>query len=246
LKMKFLKFNQDILAATIRKLDLKILLIIIIDFIFYGLAYLSSQFWFNQIKLKYDLVSAQPNLLSEAAIRTLFYETQGFYFFLIYSLIFLIISIFIFSAIAKGLIWALTARTKITIKYLLRFTLLKLLWNLLFLAIIVFSFIVLTRNAAIILTLISLAAAYYFSNIIYPLFTKINKLYIIKEGVSLGLRKFHMMLLPYAIIIITGLLMRKIYFISTSRYWVVFTSIITLIYLAVNRYYLSTLTFELE
>ena len=54
---------------------------------------------------------------------------------------------------------------------------------------------------AVIYILIAVIIAFYFTNILYPLFLKENKIKNVKEAFSLGIKKAHYFIFPYAIIV---------------------------------------------
>ena len=101
----------------------------------------------------------------------------------------------------KGIIWSLSANKRFGLKFFKKFLLLNLIWvPIWFLAILLLD-VIIKPETAIIYILILTVTAFYFTEILYPLFLKENKLKNIKEAFKLGVKKIRYFVFPYAIII---------------------------------------------
>lgn len=241
---KYISLNREVFLNSVKKINLSILMIALIDYIFYSFAYLSSKFWFSRILERYDAVSLDS--LSEFALESIVAQTQGLYQFLIYSTIFLVIVLLILSALLKSIIWALTAKSKISLKYILKFTLAKLVWNLLIIAVIALGFVLFQPQAAFALFAIAAIIWIYFSSVINPLLAKNPKIPEISRGIKLGIKKIHYLILPYLFIIIGIFLIRMLYLAGRTQELLIASGILLLFYLAAGRHYIFEMISKIE
>jgi len=249
---KYLSLNREVFLNSIKKINLNILIIALIDYIFYSLIYFSSQFWFSKVLEKYNLVNLDS--LSEFALESIVAQTQGLYYFLIYSTILLFMAFFIFSALSKSIVWALTAKTKITPKYVIKFSFAKLILNLLVFGIIFIISIVFKIEPLLTLFFVlprwlqigCILPFIIFLNAIYALLAKNPGVSQIKNGIVLFFKKIHYILFLFAIMLILALLINYIYFTNRSQYWLIFSVVLLLFYLAAGRYYIYEMVSKTE
>ena len=247
LKMSFLKYlslNREIFIDSIKKINLSIFLIALIDYIFYSLVYFSSAFWFSKILERYNAVNLDS--LSEFALESIVAQTQGLYQFLIYSTMLLSIALLILSALSKAIVWGMTAKTKISVKYILKFTLAKVIWNSFIIAIIASGFILFQPQAAFAFFSAAAILWIYFSSIICSLLAKNPKISEIKKGIRLGVKKIHCIMIPYAAIVTGILLIRMLYLAGRTRELLMVSGILLLFYLAAGRYYIYEMVSKIE
>ncbi len=243
---KYLKLNREALISAFKKINLSIIFIVLTDYIFYLLSYLAAEFWLGMLKAKYELAASGLELLDEATLEIMSRQAQDLYYFLFYSLGLFLLALLIFSSLSKSIIWALTAQARMTGQYLLKFLLVKLIWNVSVLAVIILGFVVMEQGAAIIFLAVILAASLYFSGILYPIFTRSLRISAIRESLKLGFSGIPYTILPYSMIVLIGVLLSSIYTISSRQYWIVFSSLIMLSYIALVRYYLSALVYSIK
>lgn len=241
---KYLSLNREILFDSAKKINLSIFIIALIDYIFYSLAYFSSRFWYSVMMARYNAVDLDS--ISMSSLEQIVAETQGLYSFLIYSTILLFIAFFIFSALSKSIIWALAAKTKISLKYILRFTLAKLAWNSLLFGIMLLGFIVLQPQGAFIVFSIAAILWIYFSGIIYALLAKNPGISEIRKGIKLGIKKIYYIILPYSLILIGIFLIRMLYLAGRTQVLLIVSGILLLFYFAAGRYYIYEMVSKIE
>lgn len=241
---KYLNLNKEIFIDAIKKINLTVFIIALIDYIFYSLAYFSSQFWFSKVLERYGAVNLDA--LSELTLESIAAQAQGLYYFLVYSAALLLISLFAFSALSKAIAWALVSKTKITRGYILKFTLAKLVWNLPIAAIMALGFIIFQPQGAFILFSVAALLWIYFSSIIYALLAKNPGISEIKTGIRLGIKKIHCIIIPYAAIITGILLIRMLYLTGRTQELLIASGILLLFYLAIGRYYIYEMVSRIE
>ena len=100
--------------------------------------------------------------------------------------------------------------------------------------------------SVIVFSYIAIFLGIYFSNILYPIFMKEQKFTALKEALKLGVQKAHMFILPYFLISLVMYLFIKATSLMAFQYASYISTIILLAYVAVVRYYVSGLAFELR
>ncbi|HLC61383.1 MAG TPA: hypothetical protein VJJ52_08220 [Candidatus Nanoarchaeia archaeon] len=254
-RIGFIEWNNNILINSFRKLDFNILLIIILDSIFYLAAAGSFFLWDRFMKAKAAAINlpADPNEIVNALAslgpekaQQIASEVKSYFFLLLFSLIAVIIFVIFLAGIFKSIIWAKTTKTKVSLKIISGFLLLNLIWMGFWLVIIfLISYIVNTESVPIFL-FVSFIIGIHFTNILYPIFMQKHKLNSIGNAIKIGIAKIHLFVLPNLIIF----LILFILFWATSKlafhlsYLV--TAFILVVYAALVRYYVSELTVKVE
>jgi len=249
-KSSFIKQNYDIFINSFKKINLKFFLILAFDILFYFILMQTGNFFLKIIEKKAANVDLAQNLLGldQQAASGLLTSLRGFFFFLIISAILFLVLVAINWSVFKGLIWTATANKKFNFKFFKKFLLLNLIWlPSWFLLIFLFAVIINPETSPIFMMII-LGMAFYFTNILYPLFLKENKLRKIKEAFKLGIKKIHYFIVPYAII---GILLYAI----SKGYSLIVLSVnlnpnvffgILLIFIAWLRYYFVEIVYSLS
>jgi hypothetical protein len=177
--------------------------------------------------------------LNQQAANTLLTSVKGMFSFLVISMILFAIIIIISWTLFKGLIWTITTNKKFSTEFFMKFLKLNLIWlPAWFLLMFLFALIIKPTIAPIYM-LITLVIAFYFTNILYPLFLKTNKIKVIKESFRLGIKKIHQFIMPYTIIIVLFFIISKSYNLITLNIDAnqnIFFGII-IIFIAWLRYY---------
>tara|TARA_Y100000310_G_C20593826_1_gene769481 strand:+ start:486 stop:1235 length:750 start_codon:yes stop_codon:yes gene_type:complete len=239
--MDILKQNYNIFIDSIKRINLKIFLILGLEFLFYFTFMLAGNFLIKIVEEKTANVDLTQNLmgLNQQAANTLLTSVQGMFSFLVISLILFAITIIISWTLFKGLIWTITTNKKFSMKFFMQFLKLNLIWLPAWFLLMFLFAIIIKPTMAPIYMLITLATAFYFTNILYPLFLKKNKIKIIKESFRLGIKKIHHFIMPYAIIVVLFFIISKSYNLITLNINAnpnIFLGIIV-IFIAWLRYY---------
>lgn len=247
-KRNFLEWNNNIFISSIKKIGLDIILIVILDFLFYFSSGYLAIFWLQRIQAKMAAFSLPANVLSlgyEGA-QQLVSEAKAFYYLLIFSFIVLLIAIIFLASLLKGIIWAKTTNTKITLALISKFLGLNLVWaGFWFIMVISISLFALPTSAPILMVIMILLGI-YFTNTLYPIFMRKQTIKSIVNAVKLNIQKIHLFLLPYALISLILFIVVRISGLLKFKYSPIVFSLLLLIYAAVVRYYISALVLEME
>ena len=254
-KIGFIEWNNNILVNSFRKMDFNILWIIILDSVFYLTAAGSFFLWDKFMKAKAAAINlpADPNeivntltSLGPEKAQQLASEVKSYFFLLLFSFIAVVIFVIFLAGIFKSIIWAKTAKTKISLKFMSGFLLLNVIWVGFWSVIIFLIAYIVNPGSVQTFSLIAFIIAVYFTNILYPIFMRKQKLNSIGSAVRIGLAKIHLFVLPNMIIFLVLVILTwaasKIVF-SYSFFVTVF---ILVVYAAVVRYYASELLAEAE
>lgn len=249
-KMNFLEWNQNILVSSLKKINLNIILIIILDALFYFLASSLAIFWLKRVMEKlvnFSLPTPQEIIvLGHEKAQALLSEANKFYYLVILSFILLLLAIIFFASIIKGVIWAKTTKTKINLTLISKFLALNLIWMgfwfLLFLLIIFFV----QKESILTFSVATIILGVYFTNTLYTLFMKEQKIKSIFGAIKLNVAKFHLFLLPYAVVYFLFYIIIKLTNLFKFQYSDFLLSLIIVIYAAFVRYYVSTLVLEVN
>lgn len=201
-KQSFIEWNSNIFASSMKKIDLNILLIVTLDALFYLLSGYLIIFWLGRIQAKMAAFSMPSDIASMGYERgqQMIGEIKAFYYLIVLSLVLVLITLILLASIFKGIIWAKTAKTKISFSLISKFLGLNLIWMGFWLVVVfLLSYLVKPASAPIFMA-IALVFGFYFTNILYALFMKENKIKDIFHAVKLGTAKIHLFLLPYAFI----------------------------------------------
>lgn len=243
----FIEWNRDILVNSFKKINLNILLIAILDALFYFLSGYLVIFWLQRIKAKIAAFNLPPDIISlgPERARQLVSGIREFYFLIILSFMLLLIAIIFLASILKGIIWAKTANAKINFRLISKFLALNLIWmGFWFVLVILISYLVEPAFAPSFM-IAAIVLGFYFTNTLYTLFMKKHELKSIIKAVRLNIMKIHLFLLPYLLIAVLFYFIVKLGFLN-FRYSQILLGFILLIYSAIVRYYASALVLAVE
>lgn len=243
----FLEWNNNILITSIKKIDLNMILIIILDALFYILSGYFVVFWLQRVEAKMGAFNLPRDIiaLGQQRAQQLLGEAKTFYYLIVFSFILLLIAIIFLASILKGIIWAKTTSTKLSFALISKFLALNLIWmDFWFVLIILISLFVELASAPIFM-IATIILGLYFSNTLYTIFMEKQKFKSILDALKLNVAKVHLFLLPYAVICLLFYIIVRInnYFQFNST---IFLSLILIIYAALVRYYVFTLVLEIE
>lgn len=248
LKTNFLDWNKEILISSIRKINLNIILIIILDTVFYFLSGFLFIAWFQRIQTKIFSFNIPTDVVSLGydGAQQLIGEARMFYYLMLGSLILLLVAIIFLASILKGIIWAKTTNTKININLISRFFGLNLIWmGFWFVLVILISLLIEPRSAPMFM-IITIILGIYFTNTLYTIFMKEQKLKSITDAIKLNILKIHMFLLPYAVIFMLLFIILRLGNLLKFQYSSILIGLFVIVYLAIVRYYSSTLVLEVK
>lgn len=244
----FLEWNNGILINSLKKINFDIAIIIALDALFYFLSAYFFIFWFKRIQEKmaaFNLPADAMSLGYEGA-QQLISDAKAFYYLLIFSFVLVLIAIIFIASILKGIIWAKTTKTKITFALISKFLGLNMIWmSFWFLAIFLASYLVKIESATRFMAA-AIILGLYFTNTLYTIFMKEQKLKSIIGAVKLNITKIHLFLLPYAVMLLLFYVIIRLGNLLKFRYSPVLLGLIILVYAAVARYYASELAFEIK
>ena len=247
-KINFLDWNNKILISSIKKIDWSIILIIVLDSLFYILSGYSILFWFQRINAKMSAFNLPNNIasLGYEQAQQLLGQEKSFYYLIIFSFIILLIAIIFLVSILKGIIWARTTKTKLTFNLISKFLALNLVWmGLWFIIFFLISYLV-QPEAVGTFMIAALVISLYFTNTLYTMFMKNQNIKSIRDALKLNIMKIHLFLLPYIIIFLLLFIILKLSSILVFNYSDFVFAIMVVVYAAFVRYYVSTLASEAE
>ena len=246
-KPSFLEWNNNILISSLKKINLDLILIVILDALFYVLTGFLVIFWLQRIQTKMAAFNLPTDVISLGYERAqqLVSNARAFYFLIIFSLILLLIVIIFFASILKGIIWAKTANAKISFALISKFLGLNLVWmSFWFLVVILISLFVQPASAQIFI-LATVILGLYFTNTLYTIFMKEQKFGSLIKAIRLSITKTHLFLLPCIVIGLLFFIMVRAGNLMNFGYSQILLGLILLVYTAIVRYYISTLVLEI-
>ncbi|MBS3101332.1 hypothetical protein J4204_04300 [Candidatus Woesearchaeota archaeon] len=246
-KADFLEWNINVLVSSIKRIGLEIILVIILDALFYFLSGYFILFWLQRIKEKgYSIPLQSPSDLAAIGYDKAYQLLFQFRYLIIFSAILLLVAIIFIASILKGIIWAKTTKTRISLALISKFLGLNLIW-MGFWLLLVSAIFWLVEPAAVQVFVIAIAIlALYLTNTLYTIFMKRQNLNSIIEAVKLNFAKIHLFLLPYAAMLSLLYAISRITNLVKYKYSPVFQALILLAYIAFARYYASTLAEEAQ
>lgn len=166
-----------------------------------------SKSWIDKInKIELSNIISQSEAQLQATIGTL----KGFTLFILFTAIIFILLLIISWSLCQGMIYNILLKKRFNLKYFEKFLLLNIIW---FIPWIILIFIILFGGKIenfvtpiFILILLFL----HFSFILYPLFTKNNRIKQIKQALRIGITKIHHYIIPYMVITITFIIISSI------------------------------------
>ena len=247
-KLDFLGWNNSILMSSLKQINLNIVLIAVIDALFYLISGYLVIFWLQRIQAKMAAFSIPADITSLGVERAqqLVKEVKSFYFLIIASLILLLIVIIFLMSIFKGIIWAKTTGTKITLKLISKFLALNLVWTgFWFIVVFLISYII--ESAAVPMAMvIAIALGLYFTNTLYIIFIKKPQFKSIIHALKINIAKIHLFLLPYISIGFLFYIVLKASSLIKSAYSQIIARIIIIFLIAFIRYYISNLVYGID
>ncbi len=239
-----------LLIETIRSIRAWILLVVLLDFLFYAGAFGMVALAKSEIVANYDALNfPDPSLqqqISPEDAAAMLSQMKSFKATTITILAAVAIAIIMWWSICKGLIWSITLKEKIRATTLWRFLMLNLAWlGCWMLLISVFAYI------------FNFAKAQYFllgligfflltTSSIYTFFMPSPSLAGFKKGMVVFFKKFHLLVLPSALLFMTYALASRIFMLSAHLAVQISLMAFTLLYAAFSRLYLAKVLRSLD
>jgi len=254
-KIGFIEWNNNALTNSFKNMDFSLLLIIILDSIFYFMAAGSYFLWDRFMKAKAAAINlpSDPNeivntltALGSDKAQQIATEVKSYFFLLLFSFIALLIFVIFLASIFKGIIWAKTTKTKISLKFISGFLLLNVIWMGFWAVLIFLISFIMNPSSVPIFIFISFLLGVYFTNILYPIFMRKQKLNSIGSAFRLGITRAHLFVLPNLIIFLILFILVWAADKLTFNYSFFVTAFILIIYAALVRYYVSELADKAE
>ncbi len=248
IKKNFLEWNNHVLVSSIKKINLNIILIIILDGVFYFLAGFFIQQWFDRVQAKMSSFVLPQDIVSLGyeSVQELVGEVRAFYYILVFSFILLLTAMIFLASMLKGIIWAKTTKTKVTFELISKFVGLNLIWMGFWLVMLFIDFKLVLPSLVLPFLIGGAIISIYFTNIIYAVFMKKHHISAIKDGTKIGITKIHLLILPYIIIFVILFLLERLFSFVQFTYSFAVVVVILLIYAAIVRYYVSTLVYKIQ
>lgn len=246
----FLEWNNGIFISSIKKIDANILWIIILDALFYFLSGYLTIFWLQRIQAKMSgMLIPSPEALASLGYekaQEVLGEAKAFYYLLIFSIVLLLIAIIFIASILKGVIWAKTTKTKISFGLISKFLGLNLIWMGIWFLVFFMIAMFMEPASAPLFMVIAITLSLYFTNTLYTIFMKTQRLKSIIEAVKLNITKIHLLLLPYAAIFALLYVMSRLFGLVKFPYSQTIFGLVLVAYAAFLRYYVSELAAEVQ
>lgn len=246
-KLNFIEWNNKILIGSFKKIDLNIALIVVLDVLFYLLSGYLVVFWLQRVQAKMATFNIPTDFISMAPEQAQQFvsEIRSFYYLIIISFILLIAAIIFIASILKGIVWAKTTNTKISLKLISKFFGLNLVWiGFWFIVIFLIAYLFVPASAQIFM-IAAIILASYFTNTLYTLFMKRQTFKSIFEAIKLNATKLHLFLLPYSIIYLLFYILIKLSNLLKFKYSAILLGSALVVYAAIVRYYASNLVIEM-
>src|SRR3989338_7795591 len=244
----FLEWNKEVLLNLIKGVGLKIIVIVILDALFYIASLYLGWVWYQRIAAKMDAVNLNGGITPSeyGALQQMLSESVSFYYFIIWSFVLLLAAIIFLASILKGAIWAITTKTKISFKLISKFLGLNLIWmSIWFGLLLAVLFFVETQAVPAFLTITIILSA-YLTNTLYSLFMKEQKISMIIMALKPSITKIHLLALPYTAVIGIFFFILKLNTLTAFPYSSIVFNLILLIYMAVVRYYANELALKVQ
>ncbi len=250
LKFNFVEWNNRVFVKSLKNIDLNIVLIVILDALFYFLSGYLVIYWLQRIQAKMTAIAMpvpeQLVSLGYDKAQQVLNEAKMVYYLIIFSAIIILIAIIFLASILKGIIWAKTTKTRISFALISRFLALNLVWMGFWFALAILISLFVQPASAPMFMLIVVVLGLYFTNTLYTIFMKEQKFKSIIGAVKLNVAKIHLFALPYLAILALLYVLSKLSGLIKFQYSSILFGVAILIYTAIVRYYVSELVLEVE
>ncbi|MBI2659040.1 hypothetical protein HYX05_02995 [Candidatus Woesearchaeota archaeon] len=241
-KLDFLGWNSNILISSLKQINLNIVLIVIIDALFYLISGYLVIFWLQRVQAKMAAfnIPADITSLGVEKAQQLVSDVKAFYYLIILSFIIILIAIIFLASLLKGIIWARITKTKISFALISRFLGLNLIWMSFWFTLVFLISLFVQPTSALTFMLITIILGLYFSNTLYTIFMKKQGISGIKYTVKLNIKKASSSSI-HDLLVATKL--ASIDFLNTLKQIQIFTSIRDTIKLNITKIHMFLLPY---
>ncbi len=232
-----------LLLQTLKGIRIWIVLVILLDFLFYAGAFGIMSLAAKEIKGSYDaLTFPDPSIaqeITEAEAASMLAQMKSFRNMAVGVLGMVAIAIIAWWSVCKGIIWSITLKEKIQAATLWKFFMLNLAWLgcwMLLISGLAYA-IDLSQAAYFFLAVLGLFALLTAS--IYTFFIPSPSFASFRKGLSTSFKKFHLLLLPATFLFLAYVLIAKLFMLSAHIAMQIGLLLFTLCYVAVARSYLA-------
>ena len=263
-KQNYIKNSWNLFVKSFKEFDTKVIFIVLYDLIFFSIVYISFITLAKLIQNKALNINApqleQLTQLQQTEIIQASSQLNNLWLYIYIGVILTLLIIFIAACIFKGMIWFKIAGKKAnkkTIIKLIRTRALFLLISIGFIIAIIPLFISLSVaikaqsliSVIILSTIIGLLWLIFINikNLMYIYFTTTTN--PIKKAFRIGIKKIHLLILPYIIMFIIFIIISQLYWLYNfmpGNISTIITVLILLVYLAWFRIYLYTIVKDIE
>ena len=200
----FIKWNYTILRASLKKIDLNLIWIILLDTLFYLASGYLIIFWFQRISAKIQAFSLPPDIsaVSDQAAQRLAGQIADFNLMIKLSFFLLIVAIIFMASIIKGIIWSKSAKANISLNLISKFFVINLAWMGFWSALLYIIFTAVQPQLVSVFLLIALILASYMTFAAYSKFMQKQDFRDFFASVLFSFRKIRCLFLPYALTVI--------------------------------------------
>ncbi len=248
-KKNYFKKSWELLLNSFKEFDNRAIHIVLYDLIFFSISFLSLFLFGRYLQnksIELNLISIDKLIGMPPEELALFSsQLKGFLMAMIIGFLLVALIVFLSMCIFKALIWFKVAKKKITLNDISKFTLLNLLWFLIWSVLAVVLFWFMKKQLLAPLFIVIALLMMHFTNLLYIFFSDSKglgaKLGVIKESFKFGIKKFHLFIFPYFIMLVVFLMILQLYWLYSfmpESIQSILTSIILLTYLAWSRMYL--------
>ena len=247
-KQRFLDWNNKIFVESMKKIDKSIILIVILDMIFYFLCVSLVILWLRRLQNQINSFYMPSDIfaLGYNQAHQLVGDIKSFYFMIILAFILLLLAIILLASIFKGIIWAITTKTKPSFKFVSKFLTLNLIWLgfWFFIAILIATYVQGGFIQAYFFSMILIAL--YLTNNLYSIYMSNQKLKSIIESLSMSFRKIHLFLLPSVVVVLIFYIVSRITSLMHFKLAPIVEFVIFISLVAIARFYFSTLATKIH
>lgn len=250
--LNWLKWNAGIFISSLEKIDMNLFLIAALDVIFYASSLFLVSFAIKRMQLKANSVILPSGFMSmgEDALITTLHDAKSYYNLLIFTMIIVPLAVIFLAGILKGVIWAKTTKAKLNMRLIFGFIVLNAFWMGFWLAILFLVVKVVKPELAVNFFIVGVLICAYLTNNVYALFMKEHNFKSVVTALGMSISKVHFFLLPYIFVFATWFLSVLVLQLATRLimpdYGKYLIGLFFIFYIAVVRYYISTLVFAVN
>lgn len=244
-KETYFKKSWELFLESFKEFDNRAIHIVLYDLIFFSISFLSLFLFGKYLQNKSIELNLIPmdQLIGLPPEELALFSSQlkGFLMAMIIGFLLVALIVFLSMCIFKALIWFKVVKKKIGLNDISKFTLLNLLWFLIWFVLAVVLFWLMKKQLLSPFFIVIVLLMMHFTNLLYIFFTDSRSLNAIKESFKFGVKKVHLFIFPYFVMLIVFLVVLQLYWLYSfmpESVQSLITSVVLLTYLAWSRMYL--------